>query len=340
MFTKTPCAWIGAGCLVAAMLSAPAVSFAAEVIKFGIFTPPKTTIMVNGIVPFLEQVAKESKGTFQYKGFWGGSIMRNPAKQYEVLIAGLQDGAMVLPSYTQALFPDFSLFALPNLFLNGEEASVAMWRMHEKDLLGGLDKMHVMAIYSNGNSAFHVSKKLDSVEGLRGLKIRSAGPGEADIIKAMGAVPVGMSINQVAEAVSRGVIDGTLSGWDAIHSFRIEPLIVTSVDMPFGTRSFMLVLNRKVYDRLPQQAKDALAKYEGESLSRKFGKIYDVAGKKVAERAIESPKKGVIYGDKATLAELERTFKPFHEAWIKEHKDGRKKYDALQRILAELRKGR
>ena len=340
MFTRMPHAWVGAGCLVAALLTAPAVSFGAEVIKFGIFTPPKTTIMVKGIVPFLELVAKESDGAFKYKGFWGGSIMRNPAKQYEVLIAGLQDGAMVLPSYTQALFPDFSLFALPNLFLSAEEASVAMWRMHEQHLLGGLDKMHVMAIYSNGNSAFHVSKKLDSMEGLAGLKIRSAGPGEADIIKAMGAVPVGMSITQVAESVSRGVVDGTLSGWDATRSFRIAPLIITSVDMPFGTRSFMLVLSRKAYEGLPQKAKDTLAKYGGETLSRKFGQVFDEADNKMLKAAKKNPKKVVLSGDKATLAALEKKFAPFHEAWIKENKDGRKKYDALRRILAELRKGR
>ncbi|OGA12716.1 MAG: hypothetical protein A3G25_20015 [Betaproteobacteria bacterium RIFCSPLOWO2_12_FULL_63_13] len=339
MFTKTPYRLVGAGCLVAALLSAPAVSLGAEVIKFGMFTPPKTTLMVKGLIPFLEQVSKESEGAFKYKGFWGGSIMRNPAKQYEVLIAGLQDGAMILPSYTQALFPDFSLFALPNLFRSGEEASIAMWRLHEKGLLGGLDKMHVMAIFSNGNSAFHVSKKLVSVEDLKGLKIRSAGPEEADVIKAMGAVPVGMSINQVAEGVSRGVVDGTLSGWEAIRSFRIEPLIVSSVDMNFGTRSLMLVLNRKVYDRLPQQAKDALAKYEGEKLSRKIGKNYDDANEKVISRAIKNPKKNIVHGDKATLARVAKMFKPFHEAWIKAHKDGQKKYDALQQILAELRKG-
>jgi len=339
MFAKKPHAWVGAGCLVAALLASPAVSVGAEVIKFGIFTPPKTNIMVKGIVPFLDEVSRQSKGTFQYKGFWGGSIMRNPERQYEVLLSGLQDGAMVLPSYTEALFPDFTLFTLPNLFLSAEEASVAMWRMHQQRLLGGLDKMYVMAIYSNGNGAFHVSKKLDSVQGLAGLKIRAAGPGESDVIKAMGAVPVGMAITQVAEAVNRGVVDGTLSGWDATRSFRIEPLIVTSIDMPFGTRSFLLVLNRQVYDRLAQEAKDALAKYGGEPLSRKFGKIFDDADKAMVEAAMKNPKKVVINADKAALAALEKKFKPFHDAWIRENRDGQKKYDALRRILAELRKG-
>jgi len=340
MYTKTLQAWVGAGCLVAALLAAPAVSVAAEVIKFGIFTPPKTKLMTKGIVPFLELVSKQSRGAFKYKGFWGGAIMRNPSKQYDVLLSGLQDGTLILPSYTNALFPDFSLFSLPSLFRNGEEAAVAMWRMHQQHLLGGLDKMYVMAIFSNGNSAFHVSKKLVSMEGLKGLKIRSAGPGEADIIKSMGAVPVGMSITQVAESVSRGVIDGTLSGWDATRSYRIEPLIVTSIDLNFGTRSFMLVLNRKAYDRLPQQAKDTLAKYDGEPLSRKFGRIYDEADEALIATVKKNPKKVVIEGDKARDAALVAKFKPFHDAWIKENQDGQKKYDALQSIIADLRKGR
>ena len=340
MFRKKAQAVFAAGCVATVLLTTTAVSFAADVVKIGIFTPPKSSIMVKGIIPFLDQVAKKSNGAFKYQGFWGGSIMRNPAKQYEVLLSGLQDGAMVLPSYTQALFPDFTLFTLPNLFLSAEEASVAMWRMHQQNLLSGLDKMHVMAIYSNGNSAFHVSKKLSSVEGLKGLKIRSAGPGEADIIKSMGAVPVGLAITQVAEAVSRGVVDGTLSGWDATRSFRIEPLIVTSVDMPFGTRSFLFALNRKVYDGLVPEAKKALAAYEGEPLSRKFGQVFDEADTSMAKAAAKNPKKVVINADKAALAGLEKHFKPFHDAWIKDNADGQKKYDALRNILAEMRKGR
>jgi len=121
--------------------------------------------------------------------------------------------------------------------------------------------------------------------------------------------------------------------------YRIEPLIVTSIDMPFGTRSFLLVLNRQVYDRLAQEAKDALAKYGGEPLSRKFGKIFDDADKAMVEAAMKNPKKVVINADKAALAALEKKFKPFHDAWIRENRDGQKKYDALRRILAELRKG-
>jgi len=61
--------------------------------------------------------------------------------------------------------------------------------------------------------------------------------------------------------------------------------------------------------------------------------------KAMVEAAMKNPKKVVINADKAALAALEKKFKPFHDAWIRENRDGQKKYDALRRILAELRKG-
>jgi TRAP-type C4-dicarboxylate transport system substrate-binding protein len=286
-------------------------------------------------------VEKDAGGTLKFQEFWGGQLSRSPAKQYELMINGIQDATTVLPSYTQELFPDFSLFSLPYLFQNAAEGSRAMWRMYEKGLVGGLDKVYVVALYNNGNSLLHFSKSIDSGEEIKGLKIRAAGPDEAAVVKAVGGVPVGMAITQVAESLNRGVIDGALSGWNAAQSFRFLPLIKTHYEEPLGVRTFFLGINKKVYDGLPEKAKQAIQKNTGLEISRRMGDVvYDQDNDRLRKKASADPKRKIITILGAEMGKrFNQIFKPFHEDWIKSTPDGQKKYDALMNILADIRKG-
>ena len=129
--------YIPAFILVLGLIFSPfAVSAETVTLKIGSHTPGKSNHIRNGLIPWCRAVEKDSGGTLKFQEFWGGQLSRSPAKQYELLINGIQDATTVLPSYTQELFPDFSLFSLPYLFRNAAEGSVAMWRMYEKGLLG------------------------------------------------------------------------------------------------------------------------------------------------------------------------------------------------------------
>jgi TRAP-type C4-dicarboxylate transport system substrate-binding protein len=311
-------------------------------IKIGSHTPPKSGHISKGVAPWCRAVEKDSGGTLKFKEFWGGQLTRSPRKQYELLMNGIQDATIVLPSYTQELFPDFTLFSLPYLFRNAREGSIVQWRMYEMGFLRGLDDVYVAAVYNNGNSLLHFSKKVNTADDIKGKKIRAAGPEEAAVIKAMGGIPVGMSITQVAESLNRGVIQGSLSGWSAARSFRFLPLVKTHYEEPLGVRSFFLGINKKVYDKLPEKAKQAIKKNSGLVLSRRIGgDLFDAEIKALRQGAVDDPKRNIVTVSEADGEKRFATlFKPFHDEWIKNTPDGQKKYDALMKILAEVRQGR
>lgn len=309
-------------------------------IKIGSHTPPKGEPVQQGYLPWIKAVEKDAGDSLKFQQFWGGQLSRSPRKQYELMMNGIQDASPILPSYTQKLFPDFSLFALPYLFKDAVEGSIAQWRMYEKGLIGNLDKVYVAAVYNNGNSALHFSRTIKSAADVKGLKIRAAGPGEAAMIKALGGVPVGMSITQVAESLNRGVIQGTLNGWNANTTFRFDPLLKSDYDEPLGVRSFFMGITKKAYNKLPAKAKRAIDKNSGLVFSRRMGSVFAGNNERLRKRANADPKRHVI-----TLSDAERNkrfetiFKAFHTEWINTHKDGRKKYDGLMAILKDIRKG-
>ena len=205
-------------------------------IKIGSHTPPKSSHVSQGLVPWCRAVEKDSGGTVKFQEFWGGQLSRSPVKQYEIMMNGIQDATPVLPSYTQELFPDFSLFSLPYLFRNATEGSIAMWRMYEKGLLGGLDDVYVAAIYNNGNSLLHLSKHIETADEIKGLKIRvQESPLFVNMVKGLGANPTPIAWPEVYTALQTGVVDG-----------QENPVSVILV-AKFAEVQKYLVLDRHVY---------------------------------------------------------------------------------------------
>lgn len=334
MMFRTLAIALGAGLAFAAA----DVSAETATIKIGSFAPPKSFAVREGTKPWMAAVLRDAGGTLKFQEFWGGALSRSPRKQYELMMNGIQDASPILPSYTQKLFPDFTVFSLPYLFRSSEEASVAAWRLYESGNLAGLEKVYVAGVYTNDNGGMHFAVKIKSVAEIKGKKMRAAGPGEAAVIKAMGGIPVGMSITQVAESLNRGVIQGTLNGWSALGSFRITPLIKSHVDQPFGVRSFFLGINKKVYDKLPAKAKQAIQKNSGLAYSRRFGQLNGGRGVTFRRKAKEDPKRNVLTPTPAEYKAQAAKFQAFHERWKAASPDRAKKYKALQAILADIRK--
>jgi TRAP-type C4-dicarboxylate transport system substrate-binding protein len=326
----------GAVALGIALANSPA-NAEPTVVKVGSFTPPNSGFLVDVLIPWLRTVENDSQGTLKFQEFWGGQLIRAPEKQYEGMLNGIQDASQILPSYTQALFPDFGIFSLPMLFRGAGalEASLAAWQMYEKGMLGGLDKVYVNAVYTNDNSGLHFNRSIKTADEMKGLKVRVAGPEEADVAKALDLVPVAMGTPQVAESLHRGVIQGTLTGWSALTMFRITPLVKTHVEIPLGVRSFFTGITKTVYDKLPQPAKDSMAKHGGAKLSRAMGEYYE----RDAVNMRKNPEgREILTPTQAQLDDYAKRLKPLHDEWIKSVQDGEKKYKAMQEILAGLRK--
>jgi TRAP-type C4-dicarboxylate transport system substrate-binding protein len=306
------------------------------IIKIGSFTPPRAEFLVDITIPWLRKVEQDSGNTIKFQEYWGGQLIRAPDKQFEGMMNGIQDASQILPSYTQALFPQFSVFSLPFIFrgAGSAEGSLAAWRLYEKGLLSGLDKVYVTGVYTNDNSGLHFNREIKSISEIKGMKVRVAGPEESEVVQVLDLVPVALGTPQVPESLNRGVIQGALVGWSAINQFRITPLVKTHIDVPLGVRSFFQGINKTVFDKLPEKGKQAIAKNSGLEHSLAYGRYYERVGggmrKNPEGRTVVTP-------SRAEMDELQKKFKPVHDQWIKDTPNGAAVFKALQDILAASR---
>ena len=304
------------------------------------FLPPRSVSVSKVLIPWTKSVEAAAEGELKFQGYWGGSLGRNPFKQYDLMKDGIADVVYVLPNYTPGQFPDFSIFELPYLVRSGEEGSVAIWRMYQKGLLRGLQQGHVIGFFSTEPNLFHTTKPIRSLSDIKGLKIRSAGPVYGSYVKHLGGIPIGMPVTQMTEAISRGVVDGTLLGWGGALIFKIHAVTRFHYEAPLGISAFFVSMNMDKWRALSKKSKAAVTKFGGEYMSRLGGKAFDDFGKRGFSIISKAGKRTITRATPAEITAQAVASKSVHEAWIKGKKDGTMKYATLQRILADIRAGR
>ena len=326
----------------AVMVLGPAQAMA-ETVKLSVacFLPARSVSVTKMFVPWIKAVEEEAAGALKLQGYWGGSLGRNPTKQYDLIRDGVADIGLVLPGYTPGKFPDFGMFELPYLIRSALESSRAATRMYDKGLLRGLDKTKVLGFFSTEPNIIHTRKPIKSLADIKGLKIRAAGPVYASTVKHLGGIPIGMPVTQVTESISRGVVDGTLLGWGGALIFRIHNVTQYHYETPLGTTPALVTMNKKKWNGLSAKAKAAITKFSGEWVAQAGGNGFDNFSKRAY--GIITKKMGSRSIVKATEAEIATQLvaaRPVHDQWIAKTKDGAMKYRTLVEVLRDIRAGK
>src|SRR3546814_5721707 len=76
---------------------------------------------------------------------------------------------------------------------------------------------------------------VETLEDMEGLKLRGPTRQANALISALGATPVGMPVPAMPEALSKGVIDGTVIPWEVTTPLKVAELVDSHTD--FAGRS-------------------------------------------------------------------------------------------------------
>jgi len=339
MFKKTlTLTAIAAATAISALSSAGAAE--KSVLKFAIFTPDKEMTFQVVMKPWAERVMKDSKGTLQIQLFPNGALGRHPGKQLKMVQDGVADIGWIIPAYTPGRFPDNAVFQLPALINTSKEGSVAAWRLYKKGLLRGYENYYVIGLFTTSPYTIHTKVKLTSMAQLKGKKIRAVGPAMVASIRALGAAPEPMPFTKIVEAISRGRIHGTTGHPIAVHDFGVAKVTNSHYFGRLGTVPLAIMMNRKVYEKLPAAAKAAIDKNSGEQLSVAFGNMSDNRNRELRMAWSKEGKRTVTVPSAAETANWNKTLAPVIGNWAGKHPKGAALLSALKTELKNIRSGK
>lgn len=322
------------GALACAAVVALAGSLSAEPQKltFSVFEPPQAFGPSKVYGPWAKEVSEASNGTIEVEMLAGGQLGA-PAAQLEIVQNGVADLAIIIPSFTPGRFPGNEIAELPFLWSDPSVAGVAITKLVED---GDLEYpgVHVLAADVTGPYQVHASKSVGSLDDMAGLRLRAAGPVFAAAAAALGATPVGVPTPSVAENISRGVLDGTLQDWTLLDAFRIIDATPNHFDYPLGGVTALLVMNQKVFDGLPDDAKAALKELGGASFARRWGEVLKAEERVVREKVDNDPKQTAVYPEEAEARRWQEALQPVVDDWASKSDGNAALLEAFKAALA------
>ena len=121
-----------------------------------------------------------------------------------------------------------------------------------------------------------------------------------------------MPPTRVAENITRGLLAGSVSEWNAAKTFKILEVTQHHYVTSLGVLPLVIALNLDAYKALSPKAKAALAK-SGDLMAKLQGAASDIATKEMIASIKADPKQTLVYPSEADLKTMDTLFKPIND---------------------------
>jgi TRAP-type C4-dicarboxylate transport system substrate-binding protein len=278
----------------AAALGAPALSGLAQqsvTLKFHTFMSPKSGVWLDMHMPWMAKIEKESAGRIKFEAYPAMQLGGTPVQLYDQVKNGVVDVVWTLPSNTAGRFPRIEVFELPFMMSNAEATSKAFWEFVQTVAVDEFKDTHVIALQVHGPGVIHtVDKPVKTIADMRGLKLRAPTRQVTKLLSVLGAIPVGMPLPGIPDALSKGTINGCVIPWEVVPAVKVNELTKFHAEFdPAGgslyTNTFIMTMNQAKYNSLEPDLKKIIDNNSGMATSAWMGKVQqanDVPGRKSA----------------------------------------------------------
>jgi TRAP-type transport system periplasmic protein len=162
---------------------------------------------------YASEIEKRTNGSVKIKIAWAGSLA-GPKEMPEAIRTGAIDIAH-LPwvAFAPSLVPLHSITMKCGAFRGGKPLAMskAAMQLHKEfpefDAEYAANNMILAGYRGSGAIGFDSRKAIKTIDDLKGLKVVVFGPIDQVLIKAVGAVPVAIMVDQVADSLQKGIVD-------------------------------------------------------------------------------------------------------------------------------------
>jgi TRAP-type C4-dicarboxylate transport system substrate-binding protein len=287
--------------------------------------PPQAQLPAHFLTPWIEKVEAESGGRIKIDHYPAMQLGGKPPTLFDQARDGVVDITWTVAGYTPGRFPKSEVFELPFMPASAEATSRAAWEFYERHLTDEFADVHVLAIHVHGPGLLHVKGEgVRALEDMRGKKLRGPTRMINRLLDTLGATPVGMPVPAVPEALSRGVIDGTVIPWEITRPLHISELVGTHTNFTSNrglyTAIFVFSMNKESYGDLSPDLRAVIDENSGIETSAWAGRVMQEGDAPARQIAIDSGN-AIVVLDEAETARWQTAAKPVTDQWIAEMND-------------------
>ncbi|MBP6369045.1 MAG: TRAP transporter substrate-binding protein [Burkholderiales bacterium] len=311
--------------LLAAAFAAVAIPAAAQEITLKVhhFWPPGAMPPSTLLVPWCDRIAKDSGNRLKCQIYPAMQLGGAPPQLIDQVKDGVADIVWTLPGYTAGRFPLMEVFELPFMSASAEATSQAAWEYFDKHARKEFPGIQMLVVNVHDNGFVHArERQVKTMADFKGLKVRAPTRQTNKLLGALGATPVAMPLPALADALSKGVVDGYLLPWEVIPSIKAHELTKYHSETDPKSRAlytavFTLAMNQAKYDSLPPDLRKVIDANSGAAAAKAFGKQWDASAPPA--RKLAADRGNTFYVIPASeLANWEKATANLDDDWVKD----------------------
>jgi TRAP-type C4-dicarboxylate transport system substrate-binding protein len=262
------------------------------ILKVAHFWPPAAMSQQKVLEPWCARIEQQSAGRMKCQIYPAMQLGGTPPQLIQQAQDGVADIVWTLPGYTAGRYPSIEVFELPFMTRSAESASRAAWHYYEQFGKDDFAKLKPLAFHVHDQGYVHNNKRpITKMADFRGLKMRAPTRQTNKMVAAFGATPVALPLPGVAEALSKGVVDGYVLPWEVIPAVKLHEMTKfhseTDPTQPsLYTAVFVIAMNPAKYDGLPDDLKKVIDANSGADFSALVGKAWDDSAPPAREKAV------------------------------------------------------
>lgn len=287
-----------------------------------LFPPPHYAESVQMDV-FAELVEEKSDGRLEVETYPGGELVGG-GDALEGVQDGIVDISIVIANFYPEEFIAAQVGVLPLVLDPGQTSMVgaqAAWRaLHEPGpIREEWEDQNVVPIatFMTGRYEFFTRDRVETVEDLQGLNIRSAGGLMDSSLEALGATPVGMPPPEQVPALERGVLDGTTLFWSSAHGHGLPDVVdyATHGFQGFTAGFNPWIMNRTTFETLSEEFQQIILEAGHESSLITQRHIVEQE-EELREQYREGDDITVVDLDREVVEEMAERVEPVYDQWF------------------------
>jgi TRAP-type C4-dicarboxylate transport system substrate-binding protein len=267
------------------------------------------------VKPFVEAVNREGKGLIEIEVYFSGALGRVQRELPRQVLGGVADIAFIVPGQNPELFTDNAVIELPGVYRDVREATLAHTRLAAAGALSGYQDFFVIGAYGTAPEIITSRKPLNALADLKGQKIRVNNATEGKALAGLGAAPTLLAFNETSPAIAAGTIDGAAVAAAQLFDVGFGSLTTNHYLLDISAAPLALVMNRKVFESLPAEARELIVKHSGEWTAQRYIESYVAFEKAVKEQIKTDPRRNVVAPSSGDRDLARKAFAEVVDAW-------------------------
>lgn len=228
-------------------------------LKFNNPWPPTHHLATEVCEPWGKFVEEKTGGRVKIHFYHGGALGKT-GEVWDHILGGMYDISIWVPVYKRDKFPLTLICELPFSFPDNVVGDKVFASMLDKYALSEYDEVKFGARLTTDLYQLWSTKKISSLEDMKGMKLRVPGAGWKPVVDAWGATAVSIKPEDMYLSLDRGILDGVIYGLLGGWGWKLQETspYLTRIDAQLIVGNY--IMNKDSWNKLPKDIQEIFDK--------------------------------------------------------------------------------